>query len=68
MEIRQAAPEDWPQLWPIYDAIVSAGATYAYPQGSEAQARALWMEPPPGHTVVAVEDRSEERRVGKECC
>jgi L-amino acid N-acyltransferase YncA len=56
MEIREATPGDWPQLWPIYDAIVSAGETYAYPQGSEAQARALWMEQPPGHTVVAVED------------
>lgn len=55
MEIREATNEDWPQLWPIYDAIVSAGETYAYPQGLEADARALWMERPPGHTVVAVE-------------
>ena len=55
MQIREATGEDWPQLWPIYDAIVSAGETYAYPQGSEEAARALWMERPPGLTVVAVE-------------
>jgi L-amino acid N-acyltransferase YncA len=55
MEIREATDGDWPQLWPIYDAIVTAGETYAYPQGSEAQARALWMERPPGHVVVAHE-------------
>ena len=32
----------------------TAGETYAYPAGlTSEQARALWMEPPPGQTVVA---------------
>jgi L-amino acid N-acyltransferase YncA len=53
--VREATAEDWPQIWPIYDAIVSAGETYTFPEGSEDEARAVWMERPPGRTVVAVE-------------
>jgi GNAT superfamily N-acetyltransferase len=54
--IRVATDDDWPRIWPIFDAIVAAGETYAYPEGlTSDQARALWMEPPPGQTVVAVE-------------
>jgi GNAT superfamily N-acetyltransferase len=54
--IRVATDEDWPRIWPIFDAIVAAGETYAYPEDlTSDQARALWMEPPPGQTVVAVE-------------
>ena len=56
MEIRQARGDDWPRIYPIFSAIVTAGRTYAYPEGlSSDEARALWMEPPPGRTVVAVE-------------
>lgn len=55
--IRPAEDRDWSQIWPIYAQIVSAGETYAYPEPPiEEVARALWMEPPPGQTVVAVED------------
>ena len=54
--VRGATVEDWPQIWPIYHAIVSAGETYAFPEGSEDEARATWMERPPGRTVVAVDD------------
>jgi len=54
--IRAATAEDWPRIWPIFDAIVAAGETYAYPEGlSPDGARTLWMEPPPGQTVVAVD-------------
>ena len=57
MFIRTAADSDWPRIFPFFSAIVAAGRTYAYPPDlSSDQARALWMEPPPGHTVVAVED------------
>ena len=36
--------------------IVAAGETYAYPEDlTSDEAAALWMEKPPGHTVVAVE-------------
>jgi L-amino acid N-acyltransferase YncA len=52
--IRVATEEDWPAIYPIFHEIVEAGETYAYPAGlTSEQARALWMEPPPGQTVVA---------------
>ncbi len=57
MSIRPALDSDWPRIWPIYAQIVTAGETYAYPEPPvEEVARALWMEQPPGQTVVAVED------------
>jgi L-amino acid N-acyltransferase YncA len=57
MRIRTAVVTDWPAIWPIFDQIVAAGETYAYPEGlSSGEAQASWLEPPPGHAVVAVED------------
>lgn len=48
--------DDWAAIWPIYDAIVQAGETYAFdPDDSADEARAVWMEQPPGLTVVAVD-------------
>ena len=56
MEIRAAVAADWPRIYPFFSATVAAGETYAYPEGlSSAAAEALWMEPPPGLTVVAVD-------------
>ena len=56
MEIREATEQDWPQIHPFWAAIVEAGETYAYPEGlTSAEAAALWMEQPPGLTVVAVD-------------
>jgi GNAT superfamily N-acetyltransferase len=53
MEIRPFAETDWPQVWPI----VRAADTFAYdPAMTEAEARAIWIESPPGLTAVAVED------------
>jgi GNAT superfamily N-acetyltransferase len=55
--VRDARPEDWPLVHPFFSAIVAAGESYAYPEGlSLEEARPLWMEEPPGRTVVAVED------------
>ena len=52
--IREAREDDWPQIWPVFEAVVQAGDTYAYPADLTAdQARTLWLEPPPGHAVVA---------------
>ncbi len=31
MEIREATGADWPAIWPIVEATVRAGDTYAYP-------------------------------------
>ncbi len=56
MDIRDATDGDWPLVWPFFAAIVEAGETYAYPEQMTPEAgRALWMEPPPGRTVVAVD-------------
>ena len=57
MEIREATPDDWPQIWPIFSDVVQAGETYAFdPAMTSDEAQALWMERPPGHTVVALVD------------
>jgi L-amino acid N-acyltransferase YncA len=57
MIIRPALSSDWPLIWPFYAQIVAAGETYAYPEPPIMEtARSLWMEEPPGQTVVAVAD------------
>ncbi|KQY64707.1 MULTISPECIES: GNAT family N-acetyltransferase [unclassified Nocardioides] len=54
--IRPATVADWPQIWPVFDEIVRAGETYAYPTDlTSEQAQALWLESEPGHTVVLEE-------------
>ncbi|MFJ9537393.1 GNAT family N-acetyltransferase [Streptomyces sp. NPDC101225] len=46
MQIREAAADDWPRIWPFWHRIVAAGETYAWdPDTSEEAARALWMNP-----------------------
>jgi GNAT superfamily N-acetyltransferase len=56
MLIRLAGDEDWPGIWPFFARIVAAGETYAYPEDLTSEAAsALWMEPPPGQTVVAAD-------------
>jgi L-amino acid N-acyltransferase YncA len=51
--IRPATDDDWWQIWPFFAATVAAGETYAYPEDlTSEQARDLWMEQPPGLTVV----------------
>jgi L-amino acid N-acyltransferase YncA len=55
--IRTAVEGDWRQIWPFFAAIVAAGETYAYPDDlTSEQGRELWMEPPPGLTVVLEEE------------
>jgi L-amino acid N-acyltransferase YncA len=56
-EIREATPDDWAAIWPIFTEVVQAGETYAFdPAMTSEQAAGLWMERPPGHTVVALVD------------
>jgi GNAT superfamily N-acetyltransferase len=56
MQIRPFVESDWPKVWPIVREVVRAADTFAYdPAMTEAQARATWIEAPPGLTVVAVE-------------
>lgn len=59
MTLRDATDDDWPVLWPIVRDVVTAGDSYAYPDDlTSDEARVLWMERPPGRTVVAVVDGS----------
>ncbi|MGI5211413.1 N-acetyltransferase family protein [Plantactinospora sp. CA-290183] len=54
--IREFAEPDWARVWPIVDEVVEAGETFAYDPGMTAeQAYRIWVEAPPGRTVVAVE-------------
>jgi len=56
VKIREFDDADWPQVWPIMQEVIQAGDTYTYdPDMTQEQARSLWLEPPPGHAVVAVE-------------
>jgi GNAT superfamily N-acetyltransferase len=56
MLIRPATDADWPRIWPFFAQIVAAGETYAYPEElTPDAARSLWLEEPPGQTVVAVD-------------
>ena len=51
--IRAAAHDDWPRIWPFFDATVQAGETYAFPLDLTLESgRGWWMEQPPGETVV----------------
>ncbi|WP_218005776.1 GNAT family N-acetyltransferase [Actinomadura hibisca] len=57
MKIRTATAADWAAIWPFQREIVAAGETFSWPRDvSEEQARQFWMVPPPGRTVVAVDD------------
>ncbi|NYG58470.1 ribosomal protein S18 acetylase RimI-like enzyme [Nocardioides daedukensis] len=57
MTIRPVTDADWAQIWPFWIETVLAGETYAYPiELTSEQAQALWVEQPPGATVVLEED------------
>jgi GNAT superfamily N-acetyltransferase len=54
--IREFAESDWAQVWQIVRPVVRAADTFTYdPQMTEREARAVWIEAPPGETVVAVD-------------
>lgn len=56
-QIREATGEDWQHIWPIFRAVCAEGETYVYPyEPTEGEGRAMWMEEPPGLTVVAADD------------
>ena len=55
--IREMTAQDVPAFLPTVHAVVDDGETYVYPQGLDEDAvRGLWLEQPPGRTVVAVDD------------
>lgn len=55
MLVRPITDTDWPAFYPVFREVVAAGETYAYPDGlTSREAHDLWVEAPPGITVVAV--------------
>jgi L-amino acid N-acyltransferase YncA len=55
--IREIEPWDWPSIWPIIEDVVRAADTFAYdPALNEQDAKTLWIERPPGLTVVVADD------------
>jgi GNAT superfamily N-acetyltransferase len=57
--IRPATDDDWPRIWPFFEATVRSGETYAYPLDLTLETgRDLWMAEPPSATVV-LEDGGE---------
>jgi L-amino acid N-acyltransferase YncA len=56
MRIREFVEADWPQVAAIVAEVVQAADTFTYqPVMTDAQARDVWVESPPGLTVVAVD-------------
>ncbi len=57
VEIRPIVEGDWDRVFEIFSEVVAEGETYAYPEDLTSEgARALWVEGPPGDTVVALRD------------
>lgn len=54
VRIRELTDDDWPLVWPIIRDVVRAQETFTYdPAITEPAARDMWVESPPGLTVVA---------------
>jgi L-amino acid N-acyltransferase YncA len=57
--IRDATAEDWPAMWAFMAPIVAAGETFSWDRDMpEDEARGIWFAPPPGATLLAVDDAS----------
>ncbi len=57
LTIRRYQPEDWPQLWPILQATIALGETFAFePRTSETEVFKAWIETPGVATFVASAD------------
>ncbi|SDT69436.1 GNAT family N-acetyltransferase [Actinoplanes derwentensis] len=57
LRIRLAVDTDWPAIWPILSEVVTTGETMPYdPAMTSESARDMWLERPPGQTVVALLD------------
>jgi GNAT superfamily N-acetyltransferase len=55
MRIREIVEPDWSQVWPIVREVVQAEETFPFdPSMTAEQAHDIWIEVPPGLTVVAV--------------
>jgi GNAT superfamily N-acetyltransferase len=55
-EIRPIADADWPAVWKIVHEVIQAEETFPFdPAMPETVAREVWVEKPPGLTVVATD-------------
>jgi GNAT superfamily N-acetyltransferase len=62
--VRPFAVEDWSTVWAIIHDVATRAETFAYePVMSEDEARRVWITPPPGRVVVAV-DPDADRVLG----
>lgn len=56
MKVREFEDADWAPVWAIIRDVVRGRETFPYdPDMSAGQARSIWVERPPGRTVVAVD-------------
>ncbi len=56
MRIRELVDDDWTQVWPIVEDVITAQETFPFsPDWTSEVARDVWLERPPGLSVVAVE-------------
>ncbi|MFF5054821.1 GNAT family N-acetyltransferase [Micromonospora sp. NPDC000663] len=56
MLIREFVDQDWSQVWPVIHEVIRAQETFTYdPAMTAEQSYAMWVESPPGRTVVAVD-------------
>ncbi|MEV7327828.1 GNAT family N-acetyltransferase [Micromonospora sp. NPDC093244] len=56
MLIREFVDQDWAQVWPVIQEVIRAQETFTYdPEMTAEQSYAMWVESPPGRTVVAVD-------------
>ncbi|RDI34732.1 GNAT family N-acetyltransferase [Lentzea flaviverrucosa] len=55
--IREAQEDDWPQMWPIIQDVITEGRTIPYdPAMSEHDAKRMWQLPAPARVVVAADE------------
>ena len=53
MNIREATENDFDAIWPIFNEVVSAGETYAYPkETTKSEALNIWIRSPRKSYVV----------------
>ena len=58
MIIREATDQDFAGIWPIFQEIVAAGETYAYPRDTDkAEAQKIWLHTPRQTFVAEVDGR-----------
>ncbi|GAA3685957.1 N-acetyltransferase [Lentzea roselyniae] len=56
--VREARGDDWPQIWPIIQNVITQQETIPYdPDMIEPDARRMWLLPAPARVVVAGDDQ-----------